>query len=139
MTDVLPEWQKLKFEGKGQRNTPCMTILGLQKLLLILDSKSAAKFSDHVLECFNRVLAGDRTLLCVIEPSQTARSRERITGRLIRKSGTCRTEIARKQRASCHTQQPVITRRQRAGRTTQPTKTARMGRTGGTTQQTKIV
>jgi hypothetical protein len=40
-----------------------MTILGLQKLLLILGSKAAVELRDRVLECFNRVLAGDRTLI----------------------------------------------------------------------------
>ena len=44
-----------------------MTILGLQKLLLILGSKAAVEFRDRVLECFNRVLAGDRTLIREIE------------------------------------------------------------------------
>jgi hypothetical protein len=46
-----------------------MTILGLQKLLLILGSKAAVEFRDRVLESFNRVLAGDRTLLRAVEPS----------------------------------------------------------------------
>ncbi len=40
-----------------------MTILGLQKLLLILGNKAAVEFRDRVLESFNRVLAGDRTLI----------------------------------------------------------------------------
>ncbi len=40
-----------------------MPILGLQKLLLILGSKAAVEFRDRVLECFNRVPAGDRTLI----------------------------------------------------------------------------
>jgi hypothetical protein len=63
VTDVLPEWQNLKFKGKGQKNTPCMAILGLQKMLLILGSKAAVEFRDRVLECFNRVIAGDHTLI----------------------------------------------------------------------------
>jgi len=60
---VMPKWHDLQFNGKGQKNTPCMSILGLQKLLLILGSKAAVEFRDRVLECFNRVLAGDRTLI----------------------------------------------------------------------------
>ena len=59
----MSKWHNLKFNGKGQKNTPCMSILGLQKLLLILGSKAAVEFRDRVLECFNRVLAGDRTLV----------------------------------------------------------------------------
>jgi hypothetical protein len=62
-SDVVTKCNYLKFNGKGQRNTPCMTILGLQKLLLILGNKAAVEFHDRVLESFNRVLAGDRTLI----------------------------------------------------------------------------
>ena len=40
-----------------------MAILGLQKMLLILGSKAAVEFRDRVLESFNRVLAGDHTLI----------------------------------------------------------------------------
>ncbi len=40
-----------------------MAIMGLQKMLLILGSKAAVEFRDRVLESFNRVLAGDRTLI----------------------------------------------------------------------------
>jgi hypothetical protein len=54
---VMPEWQPCKFSGEQQRDTPCMTILGLQKLLLVLGSKVAVEFRDRVLESFNRVLA----------------------------------------------------------------------------------
>jgi hypothetical protein len=67
VTEIMPKWQNLKFKGRGQRNTPCMTILGLQKLLLILGSKATVEFCDRVLECFNRVLAGDHTLIREIE------------------------------------------------------------------------
>ena len=30
----------LKFSGTGQRETPCMTIRGLQRLLMILDTSN---------------------------------------------------------------------------------------------------
>jgi hypothetical protein len=62
-SDVVTKCNHLKFKGKGQRDTPCMTILGLQKLLLILGSKAAVEFRDRVLECFNSVLSGDSTLI----------------------------------------------------------------------------
>ena len=61
--NVVTKCHHCKFTGERQRNTPCMTILGLQKLLLILGSKAAVELRDRVLECFNRVLAGDRTLI----------------------------------------------------------------------------
>ena len=73
VTEIMPTWQNLKFKGRGQRNTPCMTILGLQKLLLILGSKATVEFCDRVLECFHRVLAGDHTSIREIKanPAQT--------------------------------------------------------------------
>jgi hypothetical protein len=61
--EVMSTWHNCKFKGQGQRNTPCMNILGLQKMLLILGSKAAVEFRDRVLECFNRVIAGDHTLI----------------------------------------------------------------------------
>ena len=73
VTEIMPTWKNLKFKGRGQRNTPCMTILGLQKLLLILGSKATVEFCDRVLECFHRVLAGDHTSIREIKanPAQT--------------------------------------------------------------------
>ena len=73
VTEIMPTWQNLKFKGRGQRNTPCMTILGLQKLLLMLGSKATVEFRDRVLECFHRVLAGDHTSIREIKanPAQT--------------------------------------------------------------------
>jgi hypothetical protein len=41
--EVVTRSYHLKFKGRGQRNTPCMTILGLQKLLLILGSKATVE------------------------------------------------------------------------------------------------
>ena len=64
---TIPEFYMCKFPWHAQKETPCMPILGLQKLLLILGSKAAVEFRDRVLECFNRVLAGDRTLIREIE------------------------------------------------------------------------
>jgi len=63
LTFVFPEFHMCNFSGKQRKNTPCMSILGLQKLLLILGSKAAVEFRDRVLGCFNRVLAGDRALI----------------------------------------------------------------------------
>lgn len=56
----------LKFPGKGQKDTPCMTIRGLQRLLLILGRKVAAEFREIVEGTFTRVMAGDQSLVEVI-------------------------------------------------------------------------
>lgn len=55
-----------KFPGKGQRSTPCMTIRGLQRLLMILGGKVAAEFREIVEGTFSRVMAGDQSLIEVI-------------------------------------------------------------------------
>jgi hypothetical protein len=52
-----------KFSGSGQRETPCLTVLGLQKLLETLDGKVAEKYKTEARNCFNRVLSGDHTLI----------------------------------------------------------------------------
>jgi hypothetical protein len=53
----------IKFAGPGQRETPAMTIRGLQRLLMILGSKVAAEFRVLVETTFTRVLAGDTSLI----------------------------------------------------------------------------
>jgi hypothetical protein len=54
---VVKKCHKLKFEGKGQRKTPCMTIYRLQKLLLILGIKAAVEFHWAAIEAVGRVVA----------------------------------------------------------------------------------
>lgn len=56
----------LKFPGKGQKETPCMTIRGLQRLLMILGGKVASEFREIVEATFTRVMAGDTSLIEVI-------------------------------------------------------------------------
>lgn len=59
--------QNLKFDGRGQRSTPVMTVRGLQRLLMILGGKVAAEYRAMVESTFTRVMAGDLTLIQVIE------------------------------------------------------------------------
>lgn len=56
----------LKFPGAGQRETPCATIRGLQRLLMILGGKVASEFRKLVEGTFTRVMAGDQSLIEVI-------------------------------------------------------------------------
>jgi hypothetical protein len=56
----------LKFAGAGQRDTPCMTVRGLQRLLMILGGKVAAEFRAVVEGVFTRVMAGDQTMIQAI-------------------------------------------------------------------------
>ena len=57
----------LKFPGRGQRDTPCMTLRGLQRLLMILGGKVAAGYRAVAETTFSRVMGGDRSLIQVIE------------------------------------------------------------------------
>lgn len=56
----------LKFPGSGQRETPCATIRGLQRYLLILGGKVAAEYRKLIEGTFTRVMAGDQSLIEVI-------------------------------------------------------------------------
>ncbi len=69
---VISLCNDLKFPGKGQRCTPCMTLKGLQQLLLFLGGKVADDYRILVTDTFNRVMAGDRSLIQVIEANATS-------------------------------------------------------------------
>ena len=56
-----------KFPGAGQRSTPVMTIRGLQRLLAILGCKVATDYRAIVEATFTRVLAGDMSLIRMVE------------------------------------------------------------------------
>jgi hypothetical protein len=64
----------LKFSGTGQRETPCMTIRGLQRLLMILGGKVAADFREIVEGTFTRVMAGDQSLIEVINANAASQA-----------------------------------------------------------------
>jgi hypothetical protein len=46
--EVSTNCRDLKFPGSGQKSTPCMTVRGLQRLLMILGGKVAAEFREIV-------------------------------------------------------------------------------------------
>ena len=56
----------LKFPGSGQRQTPCASIRGLQRYLLLLGGKVASEFREIIEGTFTRVMAGDTSLIEVI-------------------------------------------------------------------------
>ncbi len=64
----------IKFPGAGQRETPCMTIRGLQRLLMILGGKVAAEFRAIVEGTFTRVMAGDQSLIKVINANAASQA-----------------------------------------------------------------
>lgn len=65
-TEVASLCRYLKFPGAGQRETPCMTVRGLQRLLMILGGKVAAEFRELVEGVFSQVMSGDKSLIEVI-------------------------------------------------------------------------
>ena len=61
--EVLTNCQDFRFPGQGQKSTPCMTIRGLQRLLMILGGKVASEFREIVEGVFTRYMAGDTSLI----------------------------------------------------------------------------
>lgn len=57
----------LKFPGPGQRETPCMTITGLQRLLCLLGGRIGQQYRDLATGTLTRVAAGDTSLIEEIE------------------------------------------------------------------------
>lgn len=56
----------LRFPGQRGPGTPCMTIRGLQRLLMILGGRVGAQFRELCEGTFTRVMAGDQSLIEVI-------------------------------------------------------------------------
>ena len=61
--EILKLCSYLKFPGPGQRETPTMTLRGLERLLMILGGKVATEFRKVVEGVYTRVMAGDTTLI----------------------------------------------------------------------------
>lgn len=64
--EIVASCHNLHFPGQRGAATPCMTIRGLQRLLMILGGKVAAEFREIVEGTFTRVMAGDQSLIEVI-------------------------------------------------------------------------
>jgi hypothetical protein len=64
--EIVASCHSLHFPGQRGPATPCMTIRGLQRLLMILGGKVAAEFREIVEGTFFRVMAGDHSLIEVI-------------------------------------------------------------------------
>jgi hypothetical protein len=71
---VLSKCLDCKFPGARQRNTPTVTLKGLEHLSLILGGKVADEFRTLVTDTFNRVMVGDRSLIHVIEANAQSTS-----------------------------------------------------------------
>ena len=63
---VLTDCKYCQFPGARQRNTPCMTLRGLQRLLMILGGKVAAEYRAIAEGIFTRYIGGDPSLFAEI-------------------------------------------------------------------------
>ena len=61
--EVATDCSYFQFPCQGQKSTPCMTIRGLQRLLMILGGKVAAEYRAIVESVFTRYTAGDTSLI----------------------------------------------------------------------------
>ena len=57
----------LKFPGPGQRETPCMDIRGLQRLIALLGGKIGAEYRRLAETTLTRLIAGDESMISEIE------------------------------------------------------------------------
>ena len=57
----------LKFPGRGQRDTPCMDFIGLQRLFAVLDGKIGEEYRKIAVASLTRILAGDLSLVREIQ------------------------------------------------------------------------
>ena len=65
LSEVVTNCYNLKFHGSGEKETPCMTVRGLQRLLMLLGGKVAAQYREirEIVESvFTRYTAGDTSL-----------------------------------------------------------------------------
>jgi hypothetical protein len=65
--EVLNSCEYLKFAGSGQRNTPCMDIRGLQRLIALLGGKIGAEYRRLAETTLTRLVAGDESMISEIE------------------------------------------------------------------------
>ena len=65
--EILDLCEYLKFPGRGQRETPTMTLMGLHKLLVFLGGKASTAARDIAYDVLERYLNGDTSLCSEIE------------------------------------------------------------------------
>ena len=66
----------LKFPGRGQQDTPCMTLQGLLVLANILGSKISSAFRDETFSVLQRYLDGDTSMCAEILENQSLGKRK---------------------------------------------------------------
>ena len=80
-SEVVTNCNNLKFPGSGEKETPCMTLRGLQRLLLILGGKVASQYREIVESIFTRYTAGDTTLIQEVRANAASDAPENVMAR----------------------------------------------------------
>ena len=91
--EITSQCHNIHFPGGRGAATPTMTVLGLQKLLSILGTKVAVEFRALLEDTFTRVMAGDTSLIKVIQahaasdaPIHQAYRKESLPGKPMKES-----------------------------------------------------
>jgi hypothetical protein len=79
--EVASNCSYFQFPCQGQKSTPCMTIRGLQRLLMILGGKVAAEFRAIVESVFTRYTAGDTSLIQEVRANAASDAPENVIAR----------------------------------------------------------
>ena len=72
--EVLTHCKDLKFAGPGQRETVCVNVQGLVKLLMWIPGEKAKKFRELTADVMIRYLGGDLTLINDVKNINTSHS-----------------------------------------------------------------
>ena len=61
--ETVTHCHSFKIQGSRGPETPCMTVRGLQRMLLILGGKVALQYREIVEGVFTRYIAGDTSII----------------------------------------------------------------------------
>ena len=79
--EVASNCSYFQFPCQGQKSTPCMTLRGLQRLLMILGGKVAAEYREIVEGVFTRYMAGDTSLIEEVRANAVSDAPENVMAR----------------------------------------------------------
>ena len=72
--EILSNVIYMKFPGQGQKETPTMTLPGLQKLMLLVGGAFARKARELLSDTFRRVVAGDLSIIEEVQANAMSNS-----------------------------------------------------------------
>ena len=72
--EVLSNVVYMKFPGPGQKDTPTMTLAGLQRMLLLVGGAFGKKARELLSDTFRRVMAGDLSIVEEVQANAASNS-----------------------------------------------------------------